>query len=1052
MSRQQFDVSEGNIQAQGKFENSNFYQYVRDQDRQSRDRCLDYFAMTDPRDVKIAIHQTRGAALKESYEWILCHSQYLCWRDRNDSQVLWVKGDPGKGKTMLLCGIINELRPTTKLADSQAETLLSFFFCQATVPKLSNAQAVLRGLIYMLVDTQPSLLSHVQKRFRDAGEPQFGDAEAWTALCNMFLDILREASSDKIYIVVDALDECVQGQDKLLQFILQGTKEFPHVKWIISSRNHIEQRTRLDDSQSILSLELQENAESVSVAIGPYISNKISKLESLQNEDTLQKYVQRALQEKAEGTFLWVAFVVQELEGVDRWKDRIDERVGGNEVEGKNRWTLAITEGVAPQADTQNGHASEAGPGNTLSEGANKFQRAIAAWRGIDLSNTLAKLDITASDIVADQRDALVQRKDLAQKTKDFRKLDDAGKLAEYKSLLKAYQGFIDLLTNQGKSSSSAFLQLYSSLSEAPDPYPLLETSVDSLVLAEEIVPKLTSERDQCLTSQLEETEQRLQEERAARKKLEENQDSKTKEIEASWSAVLTEKTNNWTAKEKSLEEKVENQDRLIKDLKANYENDGGGNQSQHGASAAELELVSTELEKTSLRLTEMEARNEQLTLELAQAVSHSKEVQSTSIDDDPAYLRLQSENSSLLRKLDAARFDRESELEKVADYEEIRRELEMIESIEFSSGDDEDAGDIPDGANGSVTKAKEGGKNSSLEQLLLGRNKKLTDELTVLRVSHRDLQGQLETLRDDLLTTRGELEKSQNLSTTLENDLLRLQTEAANAFPPSALSLAGTYASKYPHSSRRGAVSPTSSIISGFDQSAMSNSTMEAIRAGEPVGGGSGLLPMTQAQRDRFKKKNAELEEELSKLYSTVKALRQEVASLQKDDLSLYEKTRYVSTYSRCQGALTSASSYANTPSSSSIHPSADTLSGLSVDRYQSAYEAQISPFAAFRGRESTRAYKQMSLPERVVFSLTRIILANRTSRNLFAGYCFALHILLFTMLYMMSSMEIERHGSASLGAATAASLNGGAGSGNSYSGQLHGDDWQQEGFNHAG
>ncbi|KAL2827480.1 golgi membrane protein [Aspergillus pseudoustus] len=756
--------------------------------------------------------------------------------------------------------------------------------------------------------------------------------------------------------------------------------------------------------------------------------------------------------------------------------------------------TFAITEGIVPQPDNQNDHAPETGDGS-LPEGANKFQRAIAAWRSIDLSNTLAKLDSTASDIVAEQRDALVQRKDLAQKTKDFRKLDDASKLAEYKGLLKAYQGFIDLLTNQGKSSTSAFLQLYSSLSEAPDPYPLLETSVDSLVLAEETVPKLTSERQQLqssvdrLTSQLEDTEKRLQEERTARKKLEENQDSKIKEVETSWSAVLSEKTNNWTAKEKSLEEKVENQDRLIKELKASYEvsqrlgqNEEGGQ--QQGASAAELELVSAELDKTSLRLTEMEARNEQLALELAQAVSHSKEEQ-TSIDDDPAYLRLQSENSSLLRKLDAARFDRESErhtweakflqserqctkvtaekeelkgrLEKVADYEDIRRELEMIKSIEFSAVDDEDA-EIPGSTNGTA-KAKDG-KNSSLEQLLLARNKKLTDELTVLRVSHRDLQGQLQTLREDLSTTKEELEKSQSLSTTLENDLLRLQQEAANAFPSSAMSVAGTYTSKYPHSSRRGGVSPTSSIISGFDQSAMSNNTMEAIRAGEPVGGGSGLLPMIQAQRDRFKKKNGELEEELSKTYSTVKALRQEVASLQKDNLSLYEKTRYVSTYSRGQGALSSSSAYANQPSASSIHPSADTPSGLSVDRYQSAYEAQISPFAAFRGRESTRAYKRMSLPERVVFSLTRVILANRTSRNLFAGYCFALHILIFMMLYYMSSMEIERHGSAGLGATTAAAMGGsvggsgggGVGGSGSSSGQLHDDDWQQEGFNHAG
>ncbi len=49
----------------------------------------------------------------------------------------------------------------------------------------------------------------------------------------------------------------------------------------------------------------------------------------------------------------------------------------------------------------------------------------------------MSKLDTTASDVVAHQRDSLVQRKDLAQKTKDFRKLDDAGKLGEYKGLLK---------------------------------------------------------------------------------------------------------------------------------------------------------------------------------------------------------------------------------------------------------------------------------------------------------------------------------------------------------------------------------------------------------------------------------------------------------------------------------------------------------------------------------------------------------------------------------------------------------------------------------------
>ncbi|OQD78736.1 hypothetical protein PENDEC_c001G06206 [Penicillium decumbens] len=756
--------------------------------------------------------------------------------------------------------------------------------------------------------------------------------------------------------------------------------------------------------------------------------------------------------------------------------------------------SFAITEGLVAQEPQE----SQSGPiDSKLSEETNKFQRAIAAWRGIDLTSTIAKLDTTASDIVEQQRDSLVQRKELAQKTKEFKKLEDQAKLSEFKGLLKAYQSFIDVLTNQGKTSSSSFLQLYSSLSEAPDPYPLLEASVDSLALSEDTVPKLTSERDQLrqsldrLTKQQEESEKRLQEERAARKKLEENQESKAKEIESSWEAVLTEKTNNWEAKEKSLEEKVGNQDRLIKELKASYEvsqrlgGDDENEEARSGATAAELELVSADLEKTSLRLADVEARNEQLRLELAQAVSHSSPGHAASIEDDPEYQRLQSENSSLLRKLDAARFDKDStrhtweakllqaertatkaaaerdelrsRLDKCADYEDIRRELEMIKSIELAAGDVDDDGDTTTlndtaGTNGDAPKSKE---KNSLEQLLLARNKKLNDELAVLRVSTRDIQDQLETMRSELATTRSELEKSRGLSATLENDLLQVQQEAANAFPSSAMSMAGTYTSRYPHSSRRGASSPTSSIISGFDQSAASSNTMDAIRAGEAVGGGSGLLPMIQAQRDRFKKKNAELEEELSKTYSTVKSLRSEVASLQKDNLSLYEKTRYVSTYSRGQGASTSASSYANAPSSTSIYSSSDTPSGLSLDRYQNAYEARISPFAAFRGRESARAYKRMSLPERIVFSLTRIIMANRTSRNLFAGYCFALHALLFVVLYMMSTMDIEKHSAMSAVGSAAAAAYGSSGGGSgmsSGSSQLHGDDWQQEGFNHAG
>jgi hypothetical protein len=100
----------------------------------------------------------KGGLLQGSYRWILSHTDFLRWRD-GKSSLLYIKGDPGKGKTMLLCGIIDEMSPLTRLRDKDATTLLSYFFCQATDSRINNAMAVLRGLIYLLIDQQPSLVS-----------------------------------------------------------------------------------------------------------------------------------------------------------------------------------------------------------------------------------------------------------------------------------------------------------------------------------------------------------------------------------------------------------------------------------------------------------------------------------------------------------------------------------------------------------------------------------------------------------------------------------------------------------------------------------------------------------------------------------------------------------------------------------------------------------------------------------------------------------------------------------------------------------------------------
>ncbi|KAI1111754.1 CASP C terminal-domain-containing protein [Nemania sp. NC0429] len=736
---------------------------------------------------------------------------------------------------------------------------------------------------------------------------------------------------------------------------------------------------------------------------------------------------------------------------------------------------------VIPQLDEPRDRTS------SENENTNQFQHAISAWRNIDLSTLIQNLDNTASDIVAYQRDSTVQRKDLAQKTKDFRKLDDATKLTEFKSLLKAYQTFIDLLTNHSKATNSAFLQVYSALENAPDPYPLLEASVDSMLVSEDTLPKLTEENQHLqqniasLTSQLEETESRLQSESANRKQLENNLESKVKEVESSWAAVLEEKQDNWEAKEQALEEKVESQDRLINEIKASYEvtqrlkgsEDADAQASAGHVISAELEMVHSDLERTSARLAEVEARNEQLRLELAQSKSQVP-TQAPSFEDDPAYMRVRSENSSLIRKLDSARVEKEAykrdidtrlrslerevgllteerdglkaKVQKWSDYEDVKQELEVLKSIEFSTGDDDDvlANLDPD-----TTTAR--AKGDTLEQLLLARNKKLGDELTILRVSHHDLQSRLESVQEEMSRTNADLERSQNLNARLENDLASLQSQGQNAFPSGA-SVAGTYTRYAPSIApgrRGGKTSPTSSIISGFDP---------RTTGGEPMGGGSGILPMITAQRDRFKTRNSQLETELSESHRTVSQLRQEIAALQKDNLQLYEKTRYVSTYNRGGPSASSSSAYASNPNPSTVTMGGGTGNpGIELDRYRKAYESNISPFAAFRGRESARAYKRMSLPERMVYSVTRMVLASRTSRNLFAAYCVALHLLVFLSLYWLGTADTDKYAShlghsvaaaAAAGAGGGVGVGGGSGSLGSNGQAIRQGEWQEAGF----
>ncbi|KAJ5973610.1 hypothetical protein N7481_010820 [Penicillium waksmanii] len=257
------------------------------------------------------------AGINEAMHFVLDNEDYQPWHANTRINFLWIKGDPGKGKTMQMCGIIDELE-----RDMGDKANISFFFCQATDERINSAISVLRGLIYLVTEKQPSLLSYVRKRYDQAGKQLFENTITWQSLTGILSDILVDPSLRRTYFLIDALDECLTDMPKLLNFIsgLSSSGSLP-IKWIESGRNSpiIEEHLNCTNEKIRLSLELNE--KSVSEAVAFYIDEKIQQLarKKMYSSET-RGAVYQHLRAKAHGTFLWVALVYEELQKARSWK------------------------------------------------------------------------------------------------------------------------------------------------------------------------------------------------------------------------------------------------------------------------------------------------------------------------------------------------------------------------------------------------------------------------------------------------------------------------------------------------------------------------------------------------------------------------------------------------------------------------------------------------------------------------------------------------------------------------------------------------------------
>jgi hypothetical protein len=296
-------------------------------------QCLRDLLVTDPREDRARIEGSKDRLLRDCYDWILEDTSFRLWRAQDASRLLWIRGDPGKGKTMMTMGVIAELSrleasyvavPKKRQLVDDPKCLLSFFFCQSTVPGQNNAVAVLRGLIYMLVLQKRELLKHVQERHRILGRQLFEGSNAIYALQSILSDMLNDAALPLTYLLIDGLDECASGMPELLQIITSDSVgRQSRVKWLVTSRNIPEIEQYLLPDLLGIQLSLEVEASQVSRAVGAFIDYKVQRLLTVRKYSTnIQAEIQQQLRDKAEGTFLWVSLVCKELGKVPLYRTR----------------------------------------------------------------------------------------------------------------------------------------------------------------------------------------------------------------------------------------------------------------------------------------------------------------------------------------------------------------------------------------------------------------------------------------------------------------------------------------------------------------------------------------------------------------------------------------------------------------------------------------------------------------------------------------------------------------------------------------------------------
>ncbi|KAH9615435.1 hypothetical protein KSS87_022315 [Heliosperma pusillum] len=268
---------------------------------------------------------------------------------------------------------------------------------------------------------------------------------------------------------------------------------------------------------------------------------------------------------------------------------------------------------------------------------------------------------------------------------------------------------------------------------------------------------------------------------------------------------------------------------------------------------------------------------------------------------------------------------------------EDLRKKVKILQAVGYNSIEAED-----------WEVATTGEEMSKLESLLLDKNRKMEHELTQLKVKLSEKTSLLEAAESKESELTSTIDEQQKLIQKLEDDILK------------------GYSSK----ERR------TSLFNDWDLSeSVSADTSEGMEQKHVPGDQdqSSMLKVICNQRDRFRARLRETEEEVRQLKDKVRGLTDELEKTKADNVKLYGKMRYVQDYNR-EKVVSRGSK--RTPD--------DLESGFSSDvetKYKKIYEEDINPFAAFSKKERDQRYKELGLRDKITLTSGRFLLGNKMS-----------------------------------------------------------------------